>query len=410
MPTIPRLYNVLTSLHNYLLLPDQLAVGVCVRERELLCVCVSITWLIKAAEIEELGGNSILINMEPSCASVKLALINSALINLAAYISLILSPSFMSAALAQTQIGFYDLSCPLAESIVRSTVRIHTQSDITIAAGLVRMHFHDCFVRGCDGSVLISGPNAERAAPANQGLRGFEVIDDAKAKIEAVCPGVVSCADILALAARDAVYLSKGSSWRVPLGRRDGRVSFAGDALNMPSPTDSILILKQKFAAKGLSAKDLVLLTGAHTIGQTDCRFFSYRLYDYSETSQSDPSMNSDFVRELKGQCPDNGDGSTKVALDRGSQTTFDTSFFKNVNNGFGVLESDQRLMSDDTTADYVRRYGGIQSGGIRGIIGGLLGSSFDSAFASSMVKMSNIEVKVDDDDGEIREVCSTFN
>lgn len=70
--------------------------------------------------------------------------------------------------------------------------------------------------------------------------------------------------------------------------------------------------------------------------------------------------MNSDFVRELKGLCPANGDGSTKVALDRGSQTTFDTSFFKNVNNGYGVLESDQRLMSDDTTADYVRRYGGI--------------------------------------------------
>lgn len=62
-------------------------------------------------------------------------------------------------------------------------------------------------LQGCDGSVLISGSSAERSALANSGLRGFEVVDDAKSQLEATCPGIVSCADILTLAARDAVDL-----------------------------------------------------------------------------------------------------------------------------------------------------------------------------------------------------------
>ena len=64
-----------------------------------------------------------------------------------------------------------------------------------------------CLLQGCDGSILIARSSAERNALPNLSLRAFEVIDDAKAQTEATCPGVVSCADILALAARDAVHL-----------------------------------------------------------------------------------------------------------------------------------------------------------------------------------------------------------
>jgi len=106
-----------------------------------------------------------------------------------------------------TREGFYSRTCPRAESIVKSTVRNHLKSDPSLAAGLLRLHFHDCFVQGCDASVLIEGPQTERTALPNLSLKGFEVINDAKTQLEALCPGVVSCADILALAARDSVDL-----------------------------------------------------------------------------------------------------------------------------------------------------------------------------------------------------------
>ncbi|XP_050215127.1 peroxidase 25 [Mercurialis annua] len=302
---------------------------------------------------------------------------------------------------SQLKNGFYSSSCPKAESIVRSTVQSYFQKDPTIAAALLRLHFHDCFVQGCDGSVLITGASAERNALPNTGLRGFEVIDQAKSQLEATCPGVVSCADILALAARDSVDLSDGPSWTVPTGRRDGRVSLSSQASNLPSFFDSVAIQKQKFAAKGLDAHDLVTLVGAHTIGQTDCLFFRYRLYNFTTTGNADPTINHEFLSQLQVVCPKDGDGSKRVALDSNSQLKFDASFFKNVRDGNGVLESDQRLWDDAETGDVVQKF----SGNVRG----LFGLRFNFDFPKAMVKMSSIEVKTGSY-GEIRKVCSKFN
>lgn len=302
---------------------------------------------------------------------------------------------------SQLKTGFYSTSCSKAEAIVRSTVESYFKKDPTIAAGLLRLHFHDCFVQGCDGSVLIAGSSAERNALPNLGLRGFEVIDDAKSQIEALCPGVVSCADILALAARDAVDLSDGPSWSVPTGRRDGRVSLSSQASNLPSPLDTVAAQKQKFSDKGLDDHDLVTLVGAHTIGQTHCQFIRYRLYNFTTTGNADPTINQSFLPQLQALCPKNGDGTKPVPLDKDSQTDFDTSFFKNVRDGNGVLESDQRLWDDAATRDVVKKYAGT--------IRGLLGLRFDIEFRQAMVKMSSIEVKTGTD-GEIRKVCSKFN
>lgn len=64
--------------------------------------------------------------------------------------------------------------------------------------------------QGCDASVLLDSTkvmDAEKDTPPNETLKGFDIIDVIKAEIEEVCPGVVSCADILVLAAREGLLM-----------------------------------------------------------------------------------------------------------------------------------------------------------------------------------------------------------
>lgn len=139
------------------------------------------------------------------------------------------------------EVGFYRHTCPKAEEIVSSVVKAEVRRDPRNAPILLRLQFHDCFVdvsktnsytvylnsgsvslvlpvlinhvliikfQGCDGSILVdNGEKSESGAAGHFGVQGFEVIDLAKFKVEAACRGVVSCADIISLAARDAVYL-----------------------------------------------------------------------------------------------------------------------------------------------------------------------------------------------------------
>lgn len=306
-----------------------------------------------------------------------------------------------SLALSQgTRFGFYRNSCPRVESIVQTAVQTAVRANPTMAPGLLRMFFHDCFVNGCDASILINGASSEKTAPPNSLLRGFEVIDAAKAQLETACPGVVSCADILALAARDSVVQTGGTGWPVPLGRRDGRVSQAADTANLPAFNDPINVQIKKFSDKGLNTQDLVALSGAHTIGTAACALFSYRLYNYNNTNRPDPTIDPAFLPTLQNLCPNGGNALSRVTLDTGSVGRFDNSYYANLRNRRGVLESDAALWNNPTTQRFVQRFLGLR---------GLLGLTFNVEFGRSMVKMGNVEVKTGTQ-GEIRRVCSAIN
>ncbi|KAB1225701.1 Peroxidase 52 [Morella rubra] len=107
---------------------------------------------------------------------------------------------------------FYKYKCPQALGVIKSVVLRAIQREPRMGASLLRLHFHDCFVNGCDGSVLLDDTanftGEKTAFPNLNSLRGFDVIDEIKEAVDKACRcNVVSCADIVAVAARDSVAI-----------------------------------------------------------------------------------------------------------------------------------------------------------------------------------------------------------
>lgn len=313
---------------------------------------------------------------------------------MAALLSSLLIFSFLSLGTPLTS-NYYQKTCPNAESIIRKAVTDATKNDKTAPAGLLRMHFHDCFVRGCDGSVLLKskGKNtAEKDGPPNVSLHGFYVIDNAKKALESACPGVVSCADILALAARDAVVLSGGPSWDVPKGRKDGRTSKANESTQLPGPTFNIAQLQQSFSQTGLSLEDLAALSGAHTLGFAHCSSFNNRIHNFNSTTDVDPSLQPSFAVNLRHVCPaKNNAKNAGVQMDP-SATTFDNTYYKLILQQKVLFSSDNALLSSPKTRSLVSKFAKSKD-------------AFSKAFVKSMIKMSSIT-----GGQEIRKDCRVVN
>ncbi|XP_047313648.1 lignin-forming anionic peroxidase-like [Impatiens glandulifera] len=291
---------------------------------------------------------------------------------------------------------FYAKTCPNALNTIRTSIHQEISRERRMAASLVRLHFHDCFVQGCDASILLdeqATSTSERNAFQNKdSARGYEVIDAAKAKVEKICPGIVSCADILAVAARDATVAVGGPSWTVKLGRRDSTTASRILAeRDLPLFTSSLKEHISNFDKKGLSARDLVALSGSHTIGQAQCFTFRDRIYNSSQ-------IDVDFARKRQQKCPRSGNnGETNLApLDLVTPNSFDNAYFKNLVQKKGLLQSDQVLFSGGSTDKIVLKY--IKNP-----------SKFKADFAKAMIKMGDISPLMAPK-GVIRRICNTLN
>ncbi|MCL7041262.1 hypothetical protein MKW94_003089 [Papaver nudicaule] len=270
---------------------------------------------------------------------------------------------------------FYQYSCPQAIDIVMSFFHQAIAKQPRIAASLLRLHFHDCF--------------AQNSIPNKNSLRGFEVIDEIKAQLEAACPQTVSCADSIALAARGSTVLSGGPYWELPLGRKDSRTaSLSASNSNIPPQNSTLQNLITLFSRQGLDEQDLVALSGCHTIGNGN--------------NQPDENLERKYLYNLRSVCHKAGNENVISPLDFSSPTKFDNTYFKLILYGRGLLNSDEVLLTgyagntDHQTMDLVKSYAGDE---------GL----FFRHFVKSMVKMGSISPLIGNN-GEVRKNCRLIN
>ncbi|CAI0399656.1 unnamed protein product [Linum tenue] len=317
------------------------------------------------------------------------------LYSVAAAAALLLSPP---AVVAQLTPNFYDKICPLALPTIRRVVSQAVNAEPRMGASLLRLHFHDCFVNGCDGSVLLDDTTRftgeKTAVPNLNSLRGFDVVDKIKSEVDRVCKrSVVSCADVLAVAARDSVSILGGSTftYQVPVGRRDSRTASKNAATNgLPPPFFSFNQLLANFRSHGLGLTDLVALSGAHTIGLARCTTFRSRIYN-------DTNIQTDLASSLRRNCPQSGGDNNLQPLD-GTPAGFDTQYFGSLVRNKGLLHSDQELFGRGNSASdgLVSLYSGNPA-------------KFAADFAASMVRMGNMR-PLTGSNGEIRTNCRKIN
>ncbi|KAL6010974.1 hypothetical protein ACLOJK_001417 [Asimina triloba] len=279
---------------------------------------------------------------------------------------------------------------------VRAGVRSAISREPRMGASLLRLFFHDCFVNGCDGGILLEDTGSfvgEQNSAANRNsARGYNVISSIKAQVDRACGGispVVSCSDILAIAARDSVVELGGPSYPVPLGRRDARTAN-GASTELPRSSHSLDEMIGLFGDKGFTPRELVALSGAHTVGLARCVTFRTRIYNGSNI---DPA----FAATRQATCSLTAESNDNLApLDPQSPNRFGNNYFQALMNRRGLLQSDQVLFNGGSTDSVVMIYSDNAA-------------AFSTDFANAMVKMGNLG-PLTGTQGEIRVNCARVN
>lgn len=139
------------------------------------------------------------------------------------------------------------------------------------------------------------------------------------------------------------------------------------------------------FAAKGLSARDLTVLSGGHTIGQAQCQFFRSRIYN-------ETNIDPNFAASRRAICPASAGDTNLSPLESLTPNRFDNSYYSELAAKRGLLNSDQVLFNDPLVTTYSTN-----------------NAAFFTDFADAMVKMSNIS-PLTGTSGEIRRNCRVLN
>ncbi|KAJ8748674.1 hypothetical protein K2173_008119 [Erythroxylum novogranatense] len=213
---------------------------------------------------------------------------------------------------------------------------MHISNNLGLGAGIIRMYFYDCFLKGCDASMLLDstpGNSSEKEHPANNpSMRGPEVINEAKARIETL------------FTIRDSSYKLGRIKYAIPAGRRDGHVSICNQvSQNLPPPSFNSQQLIGNFVRKGMPAEEMVSLSGAHSIGISRCFSFSNILYSFNITHAQDPSIDPGYRAFLKTKCPSTSTNSNRdlpIQLDP-TPTHLDNRFPMELTKNRGLLTSD---------------------------------------------------------------------
>ncbi|KAJ9692360.1 hypothetical protein PVL29_011423 [Vitis rotundifolia] len=244
------------------------------------------------------------------------------------------------------ELHFYRDSCPSAEVIVKQKARTSMVGDPSTAAALLRLAFHDYQVDGCDASVLLGDSSSlitETLSGKNFGIQKLDTIDEIKSSLESVCPQTVSCADIIQLAAREAIFLSRqgGPYIEVLTGRRDTLAASKERAdEQLPEADISVDELIEIFGQKNISIEEGVAL------------------HSLAPAARADPAISPSHAFVLKIICSGPSVSDVAFATNDATAISFDNRYFIDTLNGRGLLKIDSDISRDPRTLSHVVRFG----------------------------------------------------